>query len=175
MIRKSQGSNGTSPLHGRAVKCVALRQHRQALDALRNSASSRSQVSRPLMSTLYLSHPASLNHLTPPGHPERPDRIRAIETALEKERFGARSANKLPWPRWRASSSPTPRPCGRPSGGLPAGGPRPDRRGHGNVAGHVRGRIPGRRRRRQSGRRGDDGRRRQRVRGDAAAGPSCGA
>lgn len=39
------------------------------------------------MSTLYLSHPASLEHQTPLGHPERPDRIRAIERALEKERF----------------------------------------------------------------------------------------
>jgi len=39
------------------------------------------------MSTLYLCHPAALNHQTPPGHPERPDRIRAIERALEDERF----------------------------------------------------------------------------------------
>jgi len=31
------------------------------------------------MSTLLLSHPACLNHLTPAGHPERPDRLRAIE------------------------------------------------------------------------------------------------
>jgi acetoin utilization deacetylase AcuC-like enzyme len=40
-----------------------------------------------LMSTLYIAHPASLEHQTPIGHPERPDRIRAIERALEKERF----------------------------------------------------------------------------------------
>src|ERR1039457_3462259 len=33
------------------------------------------------MSTLLLSHPACLDHLTPPGHPERPDRLRAIEQA----------------------------------------------------------------------------------------------
>jgi acetoin utilization deacetylase AcuC-like enzyme len=39
------------------------------------------------MSTLLLSHPASLNHLTPAGHPERPDRLRAIEHALEDEKF----------------------------------------------------------------------------------------
>jgi acetoin utilization deacetylase AcuC-like enzyme len=39
------------------------------------------------MSTLYLGHPACLDHQTPFGHPERPDRIRAIERALEKERF----------------------------------------------------------------------------------------
>jgi acetoin utilization deacetylase AcuC-like enzyme len=39
------------------------------------------------MSTLYIGHPACLDHQTPFGHPERPDRIRAIERALEKERF----------------------------------------------------------------------------------------
>ncbi len=39
------------------------------------------------MSTLFISHPACLNHLTPPGHPERPDRLRAVEKALEEERF----------------------------------------------------------------------------------------
>ena len=41
----------------------------------------------PVMTTLYISHPAALDHLTPIGHPERPDRIRAIENALEQERF----------------------------------------------------------------------------------------
>jgi acetoin utilization deacetylase AcuC-like enzyme len=39
------------------------------------------------MSTLYIGHPACLDHQTPFGHPERPDRISAIERALEKERF----------------------------------------------------------------------------------------
>jgi acetoin utilization deacetylase AcuC-like enzyme len=39
------------------------------------------------MTTLVVTHPASLNHLTPPGHPERPDRLRAIEQALEQEQF----------------------------------------------------------------------------------------
>ncbi len=39
------------------------------------------------MSTLLISHPACLDHLTPLGHPERPDRLRAVERALEAERF----------------------------------------------------------------------------------------
>jgi acetoin utilization deacetylase AcuC-like enzyme len=39
------------------------------------------------VTTLLLTHPASLGHETPPGHPERPDRIRAVERALEEERF----------------------------------------------------------------------------------------
>jgi acetoin utilization deacetylase AcuC-like enzyme len=39
------------------------------------------------MSTLLITHPACLQHLTPHGHPERPDRLRAVEQALEAERF----------------------------------------------------------------------------------------
>ncbi len=39
------------------------------------------------MPTLLITHPACLDHLTPPGHPERPDRLRAIERTLESERF----------------------------------------------------------------------------------------
>ena len=39
------------------------------------------------MSTLLITHPACLEHLTPPGHPERPDRLRAVERALEAEKF----------------------------------------------------------------------------------------
>ncbi|MFZ1921982.1 MAG: histone deacetylase family protein [Xanthobacteraceae bacterium] len=39
------------------------------------------------MSTLIISHPACLEHLTPAGHPERPDRLRAVERALEAEKF----------------------------------------------------------------------------------------
>jgi len=39
------------------------------------------------MATLLVTHSACLNHLTPPGHPERPDRLRAIDQALEDERF----------------------------------------------------------------------------------------
>jgi acetoin utilization deacetylase AcuC-like enzyme len=39
------------------------------------------------MTTLYVSHPSVLDHQTPLGHPERPDRIRAIERILEQERF----------------------------------------------------------------------------------------
>ena len=39
------------------------------------------------MRTLYLCHPAYLDHATPLGHPERADRIRVIERALEEEAF----------------------------------------------------------------------------------------
>ncbi len=39
------------------------------------------------MTTLLITHPACLEHLTPPGHPERPDRLRAVARALEQERF----------------------------------------------------------------------------------------
>lgn len=39
------------------------------------------------MPTLLVTHPACLDHIPPAGHPERPDRMRAIERALEEERF----------------------------------------------------------------------------------------
>ncbi len=39
------------------------------------------------MTTLYISHPCYVRHVTPPGHPERPDRIRVVERILEHERF----------------------------------------------------------------------------------------
>jgi acetoin utilization deacetylase AcuC-like enzyme len=48
------------------------------------------------MSTLLLSHPACLNHRTPAGHPERPDRLRAIEQALEDERFQLLAREQAP-------------------------------------------------------------------------------
>src|SRR5215472_9752575 len=41
------------------------------------------------MSTLLITHPACLDHVTPAGHPERPDRLRAIDRALGHERFRA--------------------------------------------------------------------------------------
>lgn len=39
------------------------------------------------MTTLLYTHESSLQHATPPGHPERPDRLRAVEAVLEDERF----------------------------------------------------------------------------------------
>jgi acetoin utilization deacetylase AcuC-like enzyme len=39
------------------------------------------------MATLYITHAACLDHLTPSGHPERPDRLRAIERALAADAF----------------------------------------------------------------------------------------
>ncbi|MFO1185196.1 MAG: histone deacetylase family protein [Bauldia sp.] len=39
------------------------------------------------MTTLYVTHPAFLNHQVPSGHPERPDRLRAIEAALAAPEF----------------------------------------------------------------------------------------
>jgi acetoin utilization deacetylase AcuC-like enzyme len=40
------------------------------------------------MTTLLFTHSASLHHETPPGHPERPDRMRAVAQTLGEERFG---------------------------------------------------------------------------------------
>ena len=39
------------------------------------------------MTTLLLTHRASFDHLTPPGHPERPERLRAVDQVLGESRF----------------------------------------------------------------------------------------
>jgi len=39
------------------------------------------------MTTLLLTHSACLDHSTPPGHPERPDRLRAVAQVLGEDRF----------------------------------------------------------------------------------------
>ena len=41
------------------------------------------------MTTRLYSHPIYLEHVTPPGHPERPDRLRAIARILDGEEFAA--------------------------------------------------------------------------------------
>ncbi|MEA2933816.1 MAG: hypothetical protein QOD74_462, partial [Variibacter sp.] len=48
------------------------------------------------MTTLYITHPAGLDHIPPAGHPERPDRLRAIERALEDEKFQALAREHAP-------------------------------------------------------------------------------
>jgi acetoin utilization deacetylase AcuC-like enzyme len=48
------------------------------------------------MPTLLLTHPACLDHVTPLGHPERPDRLRAIERILEPERFAMLARGEAP-------------------------------------------------------------------------------
>ncbi len=48
------------------------------------------------MTTLLITHDASLHHAMPAGHPERADRIRAVEQALEAERFAALSRSVAP-------------------------------------------------------------------------------
>ncbi len=45
------------------------------------------------MSTLLLGHPACEHHLTGPGHPERPQRLRAIRRAIEASGLG----EEIPW------------------------------------------------------------------------------
>src|SRR4029453_3360264 len=48
------------------------------------------------MSTILLTHRAALNPSPPAGHPERPDRLRAIEQALEDEKFQALARVEAP-------------------------------------------------------------------------------
>jgi acetoin utilization deacetylase AcuC-like enzyme len=49
-----------------------------------------------MSTTLFLSHPACLDHQTPMGHPERADRLRAIEQALEAEKFQTLAREQAP-------------------------------------------------------------------------------
>jgi acetoin utilization deacetylase AcuC-like enzyme len=48
------------------------------------------------MSTLYLTHPACLDHVTPEGHPERADRLRAVNQVLSEERFAPLVRDEAP-------------------------------------------------------------------------------
>jgi len=48
------------------------------------------------MTTRLYSHPIFLEHLTPPGHPERPDRLRAVARILEEEPFAALDRAEAP-------------------------------------------------------------------------------
>lgn len=48
------------------------------------------------MVTRLYSHPIYLEHITPPGHPERPDRLRAIERVLDDGGFSALDRMQAP-------------------------------------------------------------------------------
>ncbi len=48
------------------------------------------------MTTRLLSHPASLQHLTPPGHPERVDRLRAVNKLLAHSHFSDLDRKEAP-------------------------------------------------------------------------------
>ncbi len=62
------------------------------------------------MSTLLITHPACLEHVTPMGHPERPDRLRAIERALENECFQSLAREQAPAAEIDAIARAHPRP-----------------------------------------------------------------
>jgi len=49
-----------------------------------------------LVTTLLLSHADCLKHETPPGHPERPDRLRTVEHTLEQEAFQHLARDQAP-------------------------------------------------------------------------------
>jgi acetoin utilization deacetylase AcuC-like enzyme len=48
------------------------------------------------MATLLITHPACLEHRTPAGHPERPDRLRAVAQALDADAFKALTRVEAP-------------------------------------------------------------------------------
>jgi acetoin utilization deacetylase AcuC-like enzyme len=48
------------------------------------------------MTTIVFSHPSSAEHDTGPGHPERPDRIRAVLRVLESDEFSGLTRREAP-------------------------------------------------------------------------------
>ncbi|ABD86714.1 histone deacetylase family protein [Rhodopseudomonas palustris] len=48
------------------------------------------------MTTLFINHPACLEHDTPYGHPERADRLRAVNQGLAEARFSALQRSEAP-------------------------------------------------------------------------------
>jgi acetoin utilization deacetylase AcuC-like enzyme len=48
------------------------------------------------MTTLLLTHPACLDHVTPPGHPECADRLRAVNAVLSDARFVGLARGEAP-------------------------------------------------------------------------------
>lgn len=48
------------------------------------------------MTTLLIAHDACLDHVTPPGHPERPDRVRVLNRLFEKESFATLAREAAP-------------------------------------------------------------------------------
>ncbi|MCY0150508.1 histone deacetylase family protein [Hoeflea sp. G2-23] len=48
------------------------------------------------MSTFYYSNPIGLEHIVPTGHPERPDRLRALEAVFEHEHFASLERHLAP-------------------------------------------------------------------------------
>ena len=59
----------------------------QETGKLTNPALAGAQAGEAHVTTLFISHPSALLHDMGPGHPERPDRMRVIERALESETF----------------------------------------------------------------------------------------
>lgn len=54
------------------------------------------EVKEHRVSTTYYSHDVFVEHLTPPGHPERPERLRAITEALAGDAFDALDRQEAP-------------------------------------------------------------------------------
>jgi acetoin utilization deacetylase AcuC-like enzyme len=62
-----------------------------------------------IMTTRFYTHPLSLEHITPPGHPERPDRIKALEEVFTLSAFDALERIEAPEadPEWLELAHPT--------------------------------------------------------------------
>ena len=90
------------------------------------------------MTTLLIAHPACLAHDMGEGHPERPDRLRAVERALESEMFQMLARDVAPRAEIEAIARVHPRRLyrGAALGFADAGADR-DRSGHVDVSRHL--------------------------------------
>ncbi len=111
------------------------------------------------MSTLLITHPSFLLHDTGPGHPERPDRMRAIDKVLEPRALPALVRAEAPLRDDVEEPIVLAHPAGllRQRSRMPRPAParsRPARPRYGAVAGHLGGGAARGRRRSDGGRRG---------------------
>ena len=93
------------------------------------------------MTTLLVADDLFLEHITPTGHPERPDRLRAIARALSDERFaGLKRIGPKPVDDAVLATAHDPRYVAAVRAAIPGEGHRPARRRHLGLAAELRGR-----------------------------------
>jgi acetoin utilization deacetylase AcuC-like enzyme len=84
-----------SPARPHRAKKAVRRAER--IDAARPRRSDTGEANKiKTVTTLLLHHAAFLEHLTPVGHPERPDRLRALHSALDHAEFAALNREEAP-------------------------------------------------------------------------------
>ncbi len=71
-------------------------QDAEAFESARAESETLNEKATIRLTTLYISHPSFLDHETPYGHPERADRLRAVEHMLSDEAFQMLARDQAP-------------------------------------------------------------------------------